>query len=65
VCNLIKSQNVIVYSFSYGVTNTNAKNLIKACASSADKYFDPPTNAALVEKFNQIANELRNLYLSM
>lgn len=65
VCNLIKGQGVIVYSFSYGVTNTNAKNLIKGCASGDDKYFDPPTNAALVEKFNQIANELRNLYLSM
>ena len=65
VCNLVKSQNVIVYSFSYGVTNTRAKNLIRACASGDDKYFDPPTNAALVERFNEIANELRNLYLSM
>ncbi|MFO1090225.1 MAG: TadE/TadG family type IV pilus assembly protein [Hyphomicrobiales bacterium] len=64
VCNLIKSKGVVVYSFSYGVTNTNAKNLIKSCATDAAKYFDPPSNAALAANFTQIANELRNLYLS-
>lgn len=64
VCDLIKSSGVIVYSFAYSVTNTNAKNMIKNCASSPEKYFDPPSNAALVASFNQIAAELRNLYLS-
>jgi hypothetical protein len=38
--------------------------MIKNCASSPEKYFDPPSNAALVASFNQIAAELRNLYLS-
>lgn len=51
-------------AFAYSVTNTNAKNMIKNCASSPEKYFDPPSNAALVASFNQIAAELRNLYLS-
>jgi len=64
VCDLIKNSGVIVYSFAYSVTNTNAKNMIKNCASSPEKYFDPPSNAALVASFNQIAAELRNLYLS-
>ena len=64
VCDRIKNSGVIVYSFAYSVTNTNAKNMIKTCASSPEKYFDPPSNAALVASFNQIAAELRNLYLS-
>jgi Flp pilus assembly protein TadG len=64
VCNLIKTNGVIVYSFAYAVSNTNAKNMIRNCASSPEKYFDPPSNAALVQSFNQIAAELRNLYLS-
>ena len=63
VCDLIKNSGVIVYSFAYSVTSTNAKNMIKNCASSPEKYFDPPSNAALVASFNQIAAELRNLYL--
>ena len=40
------------------------RNLIKACASGPEKYFDPPSNEALVQSFQQIADELRRLHLS-
>jgi Flp pilus assembly protein TadG len=63
-CNNVKAQDIVVYSFAYNVYNATQRNLIKNCASSPEKYFDPPSNAALVQSFQQIADELRRLHLS-
>lgn len=63
-CNNVKAQDIVVYSFAYNVPSATQRNLIKNCATSPEKYFDPPTNAALVASFQQIADELRKLHLS-
>jgi len=48
----------------YNVPKATQRNLIKSCATSPEKYFDPPSNAALVKNFQMIADELRRLHLS-
>ncbi len=63
-CNNVKAAGVVTYSFAYNVSSATQRNLIKNCATSPEKYFDPPTNAALVASFQQIADELRKLHLS-
>ncbi len=63
-CNNVKSAGIVVYSFAYNVPSATQRNLIKNCASSPEKYFDPPSNAALVKSFQMIADELRRLHLS-
>ena len=63
-CNNVKAAGVVTYSFAYNVPSATQRNLIKNCASDPEKYFDPPSNAALVENFQQIADELRKLHLS-
>ena len=63
-CNNVKAKDIVVYSFAYNVPSATQRNLIKNCATSPEKYFDPPTNAALVASFQQIADELRKLHLS-
>ena len=63
-CNNVKAQEIVLYSFAYNVPSATQRNLIKNCATDAEKYFDPPTNAALVQSFQQIADELRRLHLS-
>jgi Flp pilus assembly protein TadG len=63
-CNNVKAEDIVVYSFAYNVPSATQRNLIKSCASSPEKYFDPPSNAALVRNFQQIADELRRLHLS-
>ncbi|MDX1717404.1 MAG: hypothetical protein R3287_10885, partial [Anderseniella sp.] len=63
-CNNVKAQDIVVYSFAYNVPSATQRSLIKSCASSPEKYFDPPSNAALVRNFQQIADELRRLHLS-
>ncbi|MEO9875703.1 MAG: TadE/TadG family type IV pilus assembly protein [Anderseniella sp.] len=63
-CDNVKAKEIVVYSFAYNVPSATQRNLIKNCATSPEKYFDPPTNAALVASFQQIADELRKLHLS-
>ena len=63
-CNNVQAAGVVTYSFAYNVPSATQRNLIKNCASDPEKCFDPPSNAALVENFQQIADELRKLHLS-
>jgi len=63
-CNNVKNAEIVVYSFAYNVSSATQRNLIKSCASSPEKYFDPPSNAALVKNFQMVADELRRLHLS-
>ncbi len=63
-CDNVKAVGIVSYAFAYNVPSATQRNLIKNCASDPEKYFDPPTNAALVENFQQIADELRKLHLS-
>ena len=63
-CDNVKAAGIVSYSFAYNVPSATQRNLIKNCASDPEKYFDPPSNAALVQNFQQIADELRKLHLS-
>lgn len=63
-CDNVKEAGIVVYSFAYNVSSATQRNLIKSCASSPEKYFDPPSNAALVKNFQMVADELRRLHLS-
>ncbi len=63
-CDNVKAVGIVSYTFAYNVPSATQRNLIKDCATDPEKYFDPPTNAALVENFQQIADELRKLHLS-
>jgi Flp pilus assembly protein TadG len=63
-CDNVKDAGIVVYSFAYNVSSATQRNLIKSCASGPEKYFDPPSNAALVKNFQMVADELRRLHLS-
>ncbi len=63
-CNNVKDVGIVSYAFAYNVPSATQRDLIKGCASDPEKYFDPPSNAALVKNFQQIADELRKLHLS-
>ena len=63
-CNNVRAAEITTYSFAYNVPSATQRNLIKNCATDTEKYFDPPSNAALVQNFQQIADELRKLHLS-
>jgi hypothetical protein len=63
-CSNVKAAGVTIYSFAYEIESATQRNLLKGCASDPEKYFDPSSNEALVQNFQQIADELRHLHLS-
>lgn len=63
-CSNVKTAGVTVYSFAYEIPSATQRNLLKGCASDPEKYFDPSSSEALVQNFQQIADELRHLHLS-
>jgi|CXWL01.1.fsa_nt_gi Flp pilus assembly protein TadG len=67
VCNNIKANNsnVIIYTVALGDSiGTTAKNMLQACASKPEYYFDSPTTDDLEIAFNKIGDSLANLRIS-
>jgi Flp pilus assembly protein TadG len=70
ICAKLKNQGVIVYTIILGTNgqytepDQSTKDLYKACASDATKYFDSQSNQALIDAFNKMANQLANLHIS-
>lgn len=66
-CNNIKANNsnVIIYTIALGTgIGTTAKNMLQACASKPEYYFNSPTTDDLAGAFNQIGDSLANLRIS-
>ncbi len=67
VCNNIKANNsnVIIYTIALGTSiGTTAQNMLQACASRPEYYFNSPTTNDLAAAFNQIGDSLANLRIS-
>ncbi|SHE96046.1 Flp pilus assembly protein TadG [Kaistia soli DSM 19436] len=69
LCANIKAKNIEVYTVSYDLPNTvngatDAKAMLKACATSADNYFDAADSTALLAAFATIAEDMNNLRLT-
>jgi Flp pilus assembly protein TadG len=65
LCNNIKAKGIEVYSVAFEISgNPGAKNLVKACASDNDHFFDATNQAALLDAFEQIAQSIQNLRIS-
>jgi len=61
VCNNIKAEGIIIYTITFEVDSTTARNLMRGCASDPSKYFDSPDAATLTQTFRAIGKELSNL----
>ncbi len=63
-CENMKNDGITVYTitFTSGIDNTS-KGYFKDCASSADKYYDAPSQENLLSAFEQIARELSNIHI--
>jgi hypothetical protein len=65
VCDALKARDVLVYTvvFTSGV-NEDTKGYYRRCATNESMYFYAPSQAELLDVFNQIARELSNLYIT-
>ncbi len=62
VCDDLKARGVTIYTvtFAAGVP-ASTKQAYEDCATSSDHYFDAPSQASLIESFEEIARQLSNL----
>lgn len=69
LCTNIKAKNIELYTVAYDLSDTisgapEAKAMLKACATSADNYFDAKDATALLAAFATIAEDMNNLRLT-
>jgi len=64
LCTNIKAGGVQVFTIAFEVTSNPVKNLLRACATSADKYFDATNSMQLTSAFNAIAQQMTMLRIS-
>lgn len=64
ICQNIKSEDIVIYTVAFDVTDTTIKDILLNCATSPENYFDAEDSAALTEAFAAIGASLRNISLS-
>jgi len=64
LCNLIKNDDIKVYTIAYEVTDTPTRNLLRNCATSNDSYFNATNAAELNAAFETIGNSLNELRIT-
>jgi Flp pilus assembly protein TadG len=63
VCANAKAAGVMIYSIGVGVS-PHSKDILKACASKEDMYYDVTDAAQLTSVFNTIAGSIQNLHIT-
>jgi len=65
-CDAAKADGVVIYSIFLDIGGAHGDSApLKYCATDASKYFDLKSNSAVVTTFNQIAQEITNVRVSM
>lgn len=64
VCDRVKAEGIRVYTILLMENNSDVRNMMRACATSPQMFFDTPSASDLEAVFQQIAAELSNLRLS-
>jgi Flp pilus assembly protein TadG len=63
ICTNVKSQDILIYSITFQLNDSNTQQLMRECATREDMYFNSPDGSSLQEAFNQIATGLQKLRL--
>lgn len=64
VCEEIKDQGIELYAISFEVDDATTEDLLKACASGEDNYYDAEGAAELQAAFDDIGSDLREIALA-
>ena len=67
-CNLLKSNDVIIYTVTFDHATSDisesTKNIYRGCATSPDHYYDAPSQEELTNVFEEISAALARLHIS-
>lgn len=64
ICENAKSKNILIYSITFEVSDSNTQSLMRNCATKNDMYFNSPDGSSLQDAFDQIAIGLQRLQLT-
>jgi Flp pilus assembly protein TadG len=64
ICGNVKNDGIEIYTVAFKVDSSDAKNLLRKCASDGTKAFDAADSAELVASFREIAETLSAVRLS-
>ncbi len=64
LCSSMKDKGIYVYTIVLGTPGTSTINLMRACATAPNYFFNSPSSSELTSVFNAIADSLSNLRLS-
>jgi Flp pilus assembly protein TadG len=63
-CNLAKQEGVQIFTIMFALNDAQVEQNFRACATSADHFFDAPDGDALEAAFQDIAGQLTSLRLT-
>ncbi|MBO9707111.1 MAG: pilus assembly protein [Caulobacter sp.] len=63
VCSNARAAGIVIYSIGVGVS-PHSRDILKACATQADMYYDVTDAAQLTSVFNTIAGSIQNLHIT-
>lgn len=63
LCTNIKASGIKLYTIAFDVTSDPIKDLLRACASGPPLFFDASNGTELIAAFNEIGENLANVYL--
>ena len=64
LCTAMKSKGVVIYTVAYAVSDPGTLAAWQSCASKPENFFNSPTQTALKTAFQEIGEQLANLWLS-
>ena len=64
ICENAKAEGVRLYTITFQLNNVDTQNMMEACATEPQLYFNSPSNEQLRLVFQNIAQDLSNLRLS-
>jgi Flp pilus assembly protein TadG len=64
VCDEMAALDIIIYTVTFQLSDTNTLGIYERCAANGGRHFDSPTPDDLREDFREIADELKNLRIS-
>ena len=64
LCESMKTEDILLYTITFRLSDSSTRSLYENCATSPDHYFDSPSNSDLQQVFVEIANELSKLRIA-
>ncbi len=64
LCTKIKDANIEVHTIAYDISDAGTRNMISACATSGDMFYNASNAEALKEAFSDIGDSLAKVRLS-